>query len=63
MYQSVTKVKVDRETGNAGNTLTVKGYKVQGSVLSDGEPIKGVHFLLYSDSVQAKVIYINTRVI
>ena len=57
IFKSTTKVKVDRETGNAGNTLTVKGYNVGGHVLSDGEPIKGVHFLLFSEDTKAKVWY------
>ena len=33
------------------NAITVVGYDVQGRVLSDGEPTKGVKFLLYSQSV------------
>lgn len=50
-------MKVDRETGNGGDTLTVRGYHARGSVTSDGESIKGVHFLLFSDKIQAKVRY------
>jgi hypothetical protein len=45
---SRTTVKVDRETGNAGSAITVSGYDVRGQVFSDGEPVSGVHFLLFT---------------
>lgn len=41
-------VTVGRETGNAGSSIVVSGYSVQGQVFSDGEPVQGVHFILFT---------------
>jgi len=49
-------VIVTKETGNAGASLSVKGYDLSGSVTSDGEPIREVHFLLYSKTVKAEAV-------
>lgn len=39
----------------AAGPLVVSGYNVSGSVRSDGEPMKGVMFLLFSSSVTKEV--------
>uniref|UniRef100_A0A673NKI3 Nodal modulator 1-like n=1 Tax=Sinocyclocheilus rhinocerous TaxID=307959 RepID=A0A673NKI3_9TELE len=49
--QSSTTVVVSNENAPAAVPLVVKGYDVSGEVQSDGEPMKGVSFLLYSASV------------
>lgn len=46
---------VSNENAPAAAPLVVKGYDVSGEVQSDGEPMKGVSFLLYSASVAQKV--------
>uniref|UniRef100_A0A673NG20 Nodal modulator 1-like n=1 Tax=Sinocyclocheilus rhinocerous TaxID=307959 RepID=A0A673NG20_9TELE len=51
MEQSSTTVVVSNENAPAAVPLVVKGYDVSGEVQSDGEPMKGVSFLLYSASV------------
>ncbi|KAG8432961.1 hypothetical protein GDO86_017286 [Hymenochirus boettgeri] len=43
-------VKVTNTNAQAINPLIVAGYDVTGSVRSDGEPMKGVMFLLFSSS-------------
>lgn len=53
--QSSTTVAVSNENAPAAAPLVVKGYDVSGEVQSDGEPMKGVSFLLYSASVTQKV--------
>lgn len=46
---SKTKVAVTTQTGDAGQKLVVHGYDVTGKVISDGEPVRDVFFLLYSE--------------
>ncbi|CAD5114951.1 DgyrCDS3985 [Dimorphilus gyrociliatus] len=46
---SKTKVTVTTQTGDAGQKLIVHGYDVTGRVISDGEPVRDVFFLLYSE--------------
>ncbi|KAK7106662.1 BOS complex subunit NOMO1-like isoform X2 [Littorina saxatilis] len=43
-----TRVKVVDDNVNAGNALSVAGYDVKGQVFSEGEPMKGVNFVLFS---------------
>lgn len=45
---SSVDVIVGRETGDGGNSIIVSGYNVQGQVFSDGEPVQGVHFILFT---------------
>nr|KAG5688657.1 hypothetical protein BaRGS_017511 [Batillaria attramentaria] len=45
-----TRVKVVDDNVNAGTSLTVAGYDVKGQVFSEGEPMKGVNFVLFSKS-------------
>lgn len=53
--QSSTTVVVSNENAPALAPLIVKGYDVSGEVQSDGEPMKGVKFLLYSATVTQEV--------
>ncbi|CAE1283136.1 Nodal modulator 3,Nodal modulator 1,Nodal modulator 2 [Acanthosepion pharaonis] len=45
-------VTVTLDNGIVANDIVVAGYDVSGRVFSEGEPIKGVHFLLYSETVK-----------
>lgn len=53
--QSSTTVVLSNENAPASAPLIVKGYDVSGEVQSDGEPMRGVNFLLYSPSVTQQV--------
>lgn len=48
-------VRVTNSNAYAAAPLIVAGYNVSGSVRSDGEPMKGVMFLLFSSSVTKEV--------
>nr|KAG5708736.1 hypothetical protein BaRGS_034953 [Batillaria attramentaria] len=50
-----TRVKVVDDNVNAGTSLTVAGYDVKGQVFSEGEPMKGVNFVLFSKSGKQQV--------
>nr|CAI5861761.1 unnamed protein product [Callosobruchus analis] len=41
------------------NSLIVQGYEVMGKVTSDGEPVKGVIILLYSQELQNKHVLVD----
>ncbi|KAI0209330.1 Nodal modulator 2 [Lamellibrachia satsuma] len=49
-------VQVGHETGHAGSSLTVFGYDIKGAVLSDGEAVKGVNFLLFTPEQELKEV-------
>uniref|UniRef100_A0A8C0I7N3 Prealbumin-like fold domain-containing protein n=1 Tax=Bubo bubo TaxID=30461 RepID=A0A8C0I7N3_BUBBB len=51
LKESNTVVRVTTSNAYAASPLIVAGYNVSGSVRSDGEPMKGVMFLLFSSSV------------
>ncbi|NXP31979.1 NOMO1 protein, partial [Leiothrix lutea] len=51
LKESRTVVRVTSSNAHAATPLVVAGYNVSGSVRSDGEPMKGVMFLLFSSSV------------
>lgn len=51
LKEASTSVHVTNSNANAARPLIVAGYNVSGSVRSDGEPMKGVKFLLFSPSV------------
>ncbi|RMC17742.1 hypothetical protein DUI87_05407 [Hirundo rustica rustica] len=51
LKESKTVVRVTSSNAYAASPLVVAGYNVSGSVRSDGEPMKGVMFLLFSSSV------------
>uniref|UniRef100_A0A8B9G2P1 NOMO2 protein n=1 Tax=Amazona collaria TaxID=241587 RepID=A0A8B9G2P1_9PSIT len=51
LKESNTVVRVTSSNAYAASPLVVAGYNVSGSVRSDGEPMKGVMFLLFSSSV------------
>ncbi|XP_039216573.1 nodal modulator 3-like [Crotalus tigris] len=51
LKEATTSVRVTSSNAYASNPLIVAGYNVSGSVRSDGEPMKGVMFLLFSSSV------------
>lgn len=55
-FQSKTVVRVTSSNAYAASPLIVAGYNVSGSVRSDGEPMKGVMFLLFSSSVTKEVM-------
>ena len=48
-------MRVTNSNANAAGRLIVAGYNVSGSVRSDGEPMKGVKFLLFSSLVNKEV--------
>ncbi|XP_074644327.1 BOS complex subunit NOMO3-like isoform X2 [Tubulanus polymorphus] len=54
LEKSKVDLKVEKNNVNIKSGLVVHGYEVSGQVLSEGEPITGVNFLLLSDSVNAK---------
>lgn len=56
VFQSKTVVRVTSSNAYAASPLIVAGYNVSGSVRSDGEPMKGVMFLLFSSSVSKEVM-------
>ncbi|XP_065096075.1 BOS complex subunit NOMO1 [Paramisgurnus dabryanus] len=56
LEQSSTTVVVSNENAPAAAPLVVKGYDVSGEVQSDGEPMSGVNFLLYSSSIMQEDI-------
>ncbi|KAI7807708.1 BOS complex subunit NOMO1 [Triplophysa rosa] len=56
LEQSSTTVVLSNENAPASAPLIVKGYDVSGEVQSDGEPMRGVNFLLYSASVTQEAI-------
>uniref|UniRef100_A0AAY4ATN9 Nodal modulator 1 n=1 Tax=Denticeps clupeoides TaxID=299321 RepID=A0AAY4ATN9_9TELE len=56
LEQRTTSVQVVNSNGLASAPLIVGGYDVSGEVLSDGEPMKEVSFLLYSDTVKKEEI-------
>ncbi|MXQ90050.1 hypothetical protein E5288_WYG014065 [Bos mutus] len=51
LKEASTTVRVTNSNANAAGPLVVAGYNVSGSVRSDGEPMKGVKFLLFSSLV------------
>ncbi|CAI5792165.1 nodal modulator 1-like [Podarcis lilfordi] len=51
LKEASTTVRVTNSNAYASGPLVVAGYNVSGSVRSDGEPMKGVMFLLFSSSV------------
>uniref|UniRef100_A0A8D0GN98 Prealbumin-like fold domain-containing protein n=1 Tax=Sphenodon punctatus TaxID=8508 RepID=A0A8D0GN98_SPHPU len=51
LKEASTMVRVTNSNAHATGPLIVAGYNVSGSVRSDGEPMKGVMFLLFSSSV------------
>ncbi|XP_077172101.1 nodal modulator 1 [Paroedura picta] len=51
LKEASTTVRVTNSNAYASGPLIVAGYNVSGSVRSDGEPMKGVMFLLFSSSV------------
>ncbi|XP_038675302.1 nodal modulator 1 [Scyliorhinus canicula] len=51
LQKASTSVQVINSNANTVDSLVVAGYEVLGSVRSDGEPMKGVVFLLFSSSV------------
>lgn len=56
VFQSNTVVRVTTSNAYAASPLVVAGYNVSGSVRSDGEPMKGVMFLLFSSAVAKEVM-------
>ncbi|XP_042777239.1 nodal modulator 1 isoform X2 [Panthera leo] len=51
LKEASTTVRVTNSNAHAASPLIVAGYNVSGSVRSDGEPMKGVKFLLFSSVV------------
>ncbi|XP_012945613.1 nodal modulator 1 [Aplysia californica] len=49
-------VQVKNDNANIGPALTIAGYDVKGQVTGDGQPMKSVNFVLFSESGQAKNI-------
>uniref|UniRef100_A0AC11DH09 Uncharacterized protein n=1 Tax=Ovis aries TaxID=9940 RepID=A0AC11DH09_SHEEP len=55
LKEASTTVRVTSSNANAAGPLIVAGYNVSGSVRSDGEPMKGVKFLLFSSLVTKEI--------
>lgn len=53
--RSSTAVKVVDDNGTPAERLTVAGYDVRGEVFGEGDPIRGVHFVLASDKSEAAI--------
>ncbi|CAC5408303.1 Nodal modulator 2,Nodal modulator 3,Nodal modulator 1 [Mytilus coruscus] len=49
--QQQAKATVTSDNADVGNSIVIAGYQVVGSVQSEGEPIKGVNFVLFSKVV------------
>ncbi|XP_022098471.1 nodal modulator 1-like [Acanthaster planci] len=49
-------ITVAKDSSSPAPTITISGYDVTGHVMSEGEPIKDVHFLLFSDTVSKEEI-------
>nr|XP_033819638.1 nodal modulator 1-like [Geotrypetes seraphini] len=56
LKEATSTVRVTASNAQATSSLVVAGYDASGSVRSDGEPMKGVMFLLFSSSVKAEDI-------
>ncbi|KAM4631893.1 BOS complex subunit NOMO1-like [Discoglossus pictus] len=56
LKEATTMVQVTTSNAQALDPLIVAGYDVSGSVRSDGEPMKGVMFLLFSSSISREEI-------
>ncbi|XP_041433909.1 nodal modulator 3 [Xenopus laevis] len=56
LKQATTMVQVTNSNAQAANPLIVAGYDISGSVRSDGEPMKGVMFLLFSTTTKTEDI-------
>ncbi|CAJ0967213.1 unnamed protein product [Ranitomeya imitator] len=56
LKEAVTMVHVKNSNAQTASPLLVAGYDVSGSVRSDGEPMKGVMFLLFSSSISREDI-------
>nr|DBA20275.1 TPA: hypothetical protein GDO54_015987 [Pyxicephalus adspersus] len=54
--EATTVVQVTNSNAHASSPLIVAGYDVSGSVRSDGEPMKGVMFLLFSSTIKREDI-------
>ncbi|GAB1611346.1 nodal modulator 1, partial [Argonauta hians] len=55
-HKSEVHVTVSTDNVFIGEDLIIAGYDVNGHVFSEGEPIKGVNFLLYSDTVDPQLV-------
>uniref|UniRef100_A0ABI7XGI1 Prealbumin-like fold domain-containing protein n=1 Tax=Felis catus TaxID=9685 RepID=A0ABI7XGI1_FELCA len=55
LKEASTTVRVTNSNAHAASPLIVAGYNVSGSVRSDGEPMKGVKFLLFSSVVSKEI--------
>ena len=55
LLQTEVVLVVSRDSGGESAPIVVSGYDVQGRVLSEGEPIKDVYFILFSQTIQQKV--------
>ncbi|XP_063064130.1 BOS complex subunit NOMO1 [Engraulis encrasicolus] len=60
LEQRSTSVRVSNANAGAAAALVVGGYDVSGEVRSDGEPMKGVSFLLFSATVKKEVLVVVT---
>ncbi|XP_072048765.1 LOW QUALITY PROTEIN: BOS complex subunit NOMO1-like [Amphiura filiformis] len=47
---------VSHDSGGESAPIIVSGYDVQGQVLSEGEPIKDVYFILFSQTITQKAV-------
>ncbi|XP_073447228.1 BOS complex subunit NOMO3-like isoform X1 [Aquarana catesbeiana] len=56
LKEASTVVQVMHSNAHASSPLIVAGYDVSGSVRSDGEPMKGVMFLLFSSTIKREDI-------
>lgn len=54
--QAKHPVKVKDDNGRPTKHLSVAGYSVSGQVQGEGDPVRGVHFVLTSESAQAAAL-------
>ncbi|KAL5020566.1 hypothetical protein ScPMuIL_003458 [Solemya velum] len=54
--QSEAKLQLSSDNGDVGSSIVIAGYDVTGRVFSDGDPVKGVNFILFSKIVEKDLI-------
>lgn len=57
LLNAEAKIQVVFDNGDVGSKLAIAGYDVRGQVTSEGEPIKGVKFILFSKSLSASHVH------
>lgn len=53
------KITISQDNGKIGSGIVVGGYDVRGEVRSEGEPIRGVHFILFDLNDSSNILKIQ----